>query len=205
MELNFSLYDIWYYLKKNQKIFIFFLIFLLLGIIVGIIIASSSDTYLSLLTTSDKVFYDYVNGKASFSKQATSLIFSSLILQIIFFILSLNYYLSFASFLIVSYQGGIMFLSLTAVIAEHGFRGVLMTLFLALPINIIYFVSNMIFACVCLNRTYMSHKNKSFSYGLANRNYWLSIIGIVLFDIVISLLITMILGVLLRSRIFIIF
>ena len=205
VELNFSLYDIKYYLKKNQKILISFLVLLLFGIVVGIIIATSSDSYLSLLTNSDKLFYDYVNGKASFSKQATRLIFSSILLDIIFFVLSLNFYLSFLSYLIVSYQGCLMFLSVTAVITEYGFRGVLMTLFLSLPVNLILFASNILFASICFKRGVVAHKNRYFSYGLSDKNFWLAIICLLAINVVVALLITFVFGVILRSRIFIIF
>ena len=89
MDIKFIIEDIVNFFKKNQKVFFTFLIFLTLGLVVGIIIAFSSDSYLSLLTTSNKTFFDYVNGKVDFSKQATNLILSSLFLQGIFFLLSI--------------------------------------------------------------------------------------------------------------------
>ncbi len=182
-----------------------FLIFLLLGIVIGIIIATTSDSHLSLLTASDKVFYDYVNGKVGFSKQVSRLIFSTMILDVIFFILSLNYYLSYLTYLVIAYQGSLMFLSVTAVIAEYSFRGVLMTIFLSLPVNIIIFVFSIIFASVCVSRSFVAHKNKSFSYGLNNKNFWISLIGLLLLNIAMSFIISFLFNIILRSRIFIIF
>ena len=205
MELNFSYYDIKYYFRKNQKVFISFLILLLLGVVVGIIIASSSDSYLSLLTSSDKLFYDYVNGKVSFSKQAARLILSSVFLDLILFALSLNYYISFLSYLLISYQGCLMFLSVTAVVAEYGLRGILMTIFLSLPVNIFLFLSNIIFAGVCVIRSSLSHKNRTFSYGLLEKRFLLSCVILIVVNVFVSLLFTMLLGIILRSRIFIIF
>lgn len=205
MKQNFPFYEIKYFLKKNQKIYISFLIFLLLGIALGIIIASSSDSYLSLLTSSDKLFYDYVNGKVSFSKQFTRMIVSSVILNLIFFIFSLNFYVSMFSYLVMSYQGLLMFLSVTAVISEFGFRGILMTIFLILPVNLILLAESIVFASICLERCYAAHRNKTFSYGFQDKTFWTSIFWVLLIDIIISIAVTMIIGLLIRSRIFIIF
>lgn len=205
MELNLSIYDIGYFFKKNQKIIFFFLIFFVIGIICGVIIASSSDSYLSLLTSSDKVFFDYVNGKANFSKQTMKIILSSVFLELIFFALSLNFFSSLLSFVVVAYQGSIMFLSVSAVIAEYGFRGVMMTLLLSLPVNLIILASNIIFACICFNRSYMAFKLKRFSYNFNEGSFWLWVIGIMIFNIIFSCLINILFVIILRSRIFIIF
>ena len=205
MKQNFPFYEIKYFFKKNQKIYISFLIFLLLGIALGIIIASSSDSYLSLLTSSDKLFYDYVNGKVSFSKQFTRMIVSSVILNLIFFMFSLNFYVSMFSYLVMSYQGLLMFLSVTAVISEFGFRGILMTIFLILPVNLILLAESIVFASICLERCYAAHRNKTFSHGFQDKIFWTSIFWVLLIDIIISIAVTMIIGLLIRSRIFIIF
>lgn len=205
MDLNFSIYDIGYFFKKNQKIFIFFMIFFLIGIVAGIIIASSSDSYYSLLTTSDKVFFDYVNGKANFSKQTMKIIISSLFLELIFFVLNLNFYSGLLSFLVVGYQSAIMFLSISAVITEYGFRGVLMSLFLSVPVNLVILTSNIIFAGLCFSRAQLALKTKRALYGFDNSRYWLSVISLIIFNVVFSCLINVIFSIILRSRIFIIF
>lgn len=181
------------------------MIFFLIGIVVGIIIATSSDSYLSLLTTSDKVFFDYVNGKANFSKQTMKIVLSSLFLEIIFFVLCLNFYSGLLSFLVVGYQSSIMFLTISAVISEYGFRGVMMSLFLALPVNLVVIISNIIFAGLCFSRTCLSFKVKRFSYGFDNSNFWISILSLAVFNIVFSFLINFIFTIVLRSRIFTIF
>ena len=205
MELNLSIYDIGYFFKKNQKIIFCFLIFFILGVVCGVIIASSSDSYLSLLTSSDKVFFDYVNGKANFSKQTMKIILSSFFLEMIFFVLSLNFVSALMSFIVIAYQGSIMFLSISAVIAEYGFRGVMMTLFLSLPVNLIILASNIVFATICLNRSYLSFKLKRFSYGFNDGMFWLVSLGIILFNIVFACLINVLFSIVLRSRIFVIF
>ena len=205
MELNFSIYDVGYFFKKNQKIIFFFLIFFVIGIICGVVIAGSSDSYLSLLTSSDKVFFDYVNGKANFSKQTMKLILSSVLLEFIFFGLCTNFFSGLLSFLVVAYQGSIMFMSISAVVAEYGFRGVMMILFLSLPVNLIMLASNICFATICFGRAYSAFKLKRFSNGFENGNYWLSIVALIVFNILFSCLINIIFSIVLRSRIFIIF
>lgn len=205
MEINFSMYDIEYFFKKNRRIFIFLLLFFLLGIVVGIIITITSDSYLSLLVSADKNYFDYVNGKVNFSKQTIKLISAPLLMNIITFLLCLNFYTGLVSFVLVSYQSSLAFLSLTAVISEYGFRGVLMSLFMILPINLIALCTCMLMVCVCFSRVYLSFKERSAFYGFDNRNFWFLILIINLTSIIIACCINIILTLILRSRIFIIF
>ena len=64
-----NLFDIKCYFEKRKKTYLLAFGFIVVGVIVGIFIATSSDRYLSLLKSSDKTLFDYINGKISFSKQ----------------------------------------------------------------------------------------------------------------------------------------
>ena len=178
--------------------------FFLLGIIAGIIISFTSDSYLALLTTKDKVFFDYVHGKADFGKESTKMILNFLLFQGIAFLLNLNYYSGLLSYFLISYQSSMMYLSLSALIAQHGFIGVLTTLFLILPVNIILIGTNMLFSGFCLIRGHNALKYKKFTYGF-DKKFFLVLLLFFVFEIVFSYLVTFLFVLILRRRYFIIF
>ena len=181
-----------------------FLFFFLIGIIIGIVVAFSSDSYVSLLNTKDKVFYDYVNGKADFSKETIKLVLSFLVYQGIVFLLNLNFYSGLFSYILTAYQSSLMFLSLTALISSYGFGGVVATIFLIVPVNLILISANILFSGICVERSYNALKFRHFSHGF-DKEFWLIISFFVIFGILFSYLITFIFVVVLRRRIFIIF
>ena len=199
------MYDIEYFFKKNQRVLFFLIVFLVLGLAVGVIITVTSDSYLSLLVSADKNFFDYVNGKVNFSKQTMRLIMSPLILNFIIFILNLNFYSGLFSFLIISYQSSLAFLSITAVISEYGFRGILMSLLMIMPINLINLLISMLVTCICFSRVYLTLKNKQRFYGLSDRRFWIVILILCLVNIVFACGVNIFLTLILRSRIFVIF
>lgn len=204
MLTKYSLYDLKYYFLKNKKIYLFFLFFFFIGIIVGIVIAFSSDSYLTLLTSKDKVLFDYVNGKASFSKQSTKILSSFIIFQIIVFLLNLNFYSGLVSFLLISYQGSLFYLSLAALISQYGFSGVLTTLFLIIPINVFLVGINILFSGFCLTRSFEAIKHKRFSFGF-EKEFWIVILLFFVFEIVFSYVISFLLMLVLKRRFFIMF
>ncbi len=205
MFTQYSILDLKYYFQKNKKIYISLLFFFLFGIVIGIIISISSDSYLSLLSSKDKVFFDYVNGKVDFGKQSVKLAMSFLVFQVIVFCLNLNYYLGFLTYILVTYQTSIMYLSLTAIIAQYGFGGVMNSLFIVLPVNLVLIASNILFSGVCIERSYYAMREKRFSYGFDNKTFWVIIAGFVLFGIVFSYLINFLYVLILKRRVFIIF
>lgn len=199
-----SIYDLKYYFEKNKKIYLFFLFFFFIGIIVGIVIAFSSDSYLTLLTSKDKVLFDYVNGKADFGKQSVKMMLSFLVFQAIVFLLNLNFYSGLVSFVLVSYQSSLLYLSISALISSHGFSGVLTTVFLILPVNIILIGVNVLFAGFCMVRSFGALKQKQFSFGF-EKNFWNIVLFFIIFDILFSYLYSFLLVVILKRRFFIIF
>lgn len=202
---RFSLYDFKEYFQKNKKVFLLLLFFFFIGIIAGIFVAVTSDSYLSLMTTRDKVFYDYVNGKADFSKEVVKLIFNFLIFQIIVFLLNLNFYSGLISYLLIAYQSSLMFLSMVAVVSKFGFGGIVRIVFLMLPINVVLIASNILFSGICFVRCFNARLNKKFSYGFDDKRFWLAIVAFVLFGILFSYLINFLFVIVLKRRFFIIF
>lgn len=205
MGFNFTQGDLRYYIKKNRKFYSAFLVFFVLGIVIGVLICVSTNSYLSLLSSSDKVFFDYVKGSISYSYEATKLIFKLLIVELLIFVLNLNFYSGLISYAIISFQSTLMFLSIVAQISEYGFTGFLIVLFLQLPVNLIMFALNIVFAVTCLERSYNASASKNFSLGFQDKSFWLTILFIGATGVIFSLLIVFLFIVVLRMRIFIIF
>lgn len=202
---DFSLFDLKYYFKKNKKIYLFFLFFFFIGLIVGVLVAVSSDSYLSLLSTKDKIFYDYVNGKIDFSREVMKLIYNFLAFQIVVFLLNLNFYTGLLSYVLVSYQTALMFLSMVAIVSQMGFSGILRIILLMLPINLVLVASGILFSGFCLVRSYNAKINKRFSYSFESKSFWIIVLLFVLFGILFSYLINFLFVVILKRRFFIMF
>lgn len=205
VKYNYSILDIRYFFKKNQKIYLWFLIFFFIGIIAGIFVAVSNDSYLTLLSVKDKNLFDFVNGDINYSKQVVRLIIKNFVFEILIFVLCLNFYSGLISFFLVSYQSAILFLTIVAMISEFGFSGIMIVLFLGLPVNIVLFLLNIIFAGFCFSRSVNARRLKMFSYGFNHNEFWLALIVLVFIVIVFSCLINLLFLLILRSRIFILF
>lgn len=205
MQNYFSVNDFRAYLKRNKNIFICLLCCVFVGILVGVFIVVSSDSYLSILTSSSHVFFDYVNGRASLSGQVSKLIGNNLMFELVVFLLCLNYYSGLLSYAFVAFQSTLLFFSLSATISEFGFSGLLLAVLIELPTNIILFACNLMFCLVCLSRSFETARFKNFKMGFDRKSYWLSICALVLFSIAFSCLVILLFMLVLKSRIFMIF
>lgn len=182
-----------------------FLFFFFLGIIFGVLIAASTDSYMSILSSSDKTLFDYINGSVSFSKQTTRLILRNIVFLAIIFLCNLNFYTGLLSYLFVSYQSALMMLVVCAVISLNGLTGIIVSIFCILPLNLVLLVNSIFFAEVCLSRSLSAKDNKLFSFGFDEKLFWLKVLSSLLFVIVFSCLINLLYMIVLRNRIFIIF
>lgn len=135
---NVSVNDIKYHFKKNSGIYFAFFLFFIIGIIFGILIVCGGDNYVKLLTSDSKVLYSYINGTASLSSIFWKKFLYFFIPLLLIFLISLNFYLSHISFVLVSYQTALFVMSSYALVSLYGFSGVLNLLFLMLPVNLLY-------------------------------------------------------------------
>lgn len=205
VKLKFSKYDIKDYLKQYSKILIWFLVLFFIGIILAILVASSDDGYLKLLTKENKILYQVINGEFVGGKVFWKKLMSLLSPMVIIFILNLNYYFSYFSFLVIAYQGMVLTLTIFAVVSTYGLSGVLNSLFLILPINIIYIAILIYFSAVCFHRSKTAKWQKNFFYNIKDNKFLMGIIISVLLVILLSFLISVIIPLVLKSAIFIIF
>ena len=180
------------------------LAFVLIGFVIGIFIVVTSDRYLSLIKAEDKVLFDFINGKAVFSKQFFRLLSKFVMPLVVLFLCGLSRFTSFLSFLFISYNGIMFFMSSYAVIVEFGFAGVLAFVLLFLPVNLLLFAEIIFFNEFCLSRCNLAKKYKKFSYGF-DSVFWLKVVLTVLLAILVSVLITTSFLLVLKNRIFMIF
>ena len=110
MKSLFSAYDLKYYFNERKKVYLLVLMCLIVGVIIGVFVVVSNDAYLSLLKAEDKVLYDFINGKASFSKQVARMVSKFVLPLIILFVCNISYYTSFISLLFVTYEGALFFM-----------------------------------------------------------------------------------------------
>ena len=168
--------DIGFYFKKNRRFFFVFLICFLVGQVLGIIFVCSSDSYLNLISSSNKILTSYVNGSASYGGLFWSKLISFLIPLILIFILNLNFYVGLFSNVFIIYQSALFLMSNACVISLYGFGGVLSTIFISLPINLIYFAALSLFVVACGWRSFNAQKCKQFSFGFGESEFILPVV-----------------------------
>lgn len=202
---NISKVDIKYHYKQNSGFYFAFLVFVFIGLAVGIIIVCGGDGYIKILTSDSKVLYHFINGTANSSSIFWQKFLYFFVPLILIFLMSLNYYVSLASFILVAYQSSMLVISSAALITLYGFSGVLNVLLLMLPVNIIYLSILISFGVFCLSRSKEAHICKNFAYGINSDWFWIKLASCVLGVMILAFVATVILPMFLKNAIFIIY
>ena len=200
----FLLQDLKFYLKKNTKLYICFFVLFFIGVLAGIVIALSGDSYLKILNKENKILYSLINGTLSGGAIFWKNFISLCMPLIVIFVLSFNFYLSVLGFLIVAYQGSILTLTIFALVSTYGVSGVLNSLFLILPINLLYVFIMIFFAVLCFNRSCDLKNNKSLIFKL-KQNFIYGLVGVFFCVLLISFIGSIIIPIILKSAIFVFF
>lgn len=203
---NFELspIDIKFYLKKNKTYFIAFLLCFILGQIFGIVFVVTSDGYLNLVSSSNKLLVTFINGVSDFGEVFWSKLIGFLVPLILIFLLNLNFYLGLFSNLFIIYQSALLFLSNACIISIYGFGGVISTIFLSLPINLIYFCILAFFLTANQRRSYEANKIKKVDYGLTEPSFLISIGLCALMIVLLALILSFVYPLILKNVSFII-
>jgi len=200
-----DIYDIKIYIKKHLLIYISFLVLFLVGVFFGVVIGLSSENFLKLLTSNNKILFSIINGTIGTGSLFWKKLIQLFLPMIIIFILNLNYYLGLLSYIIIAYQSGLLTLTIFAIVSTYGISGVLNVLFIILPINILYILVLIYFAVVCLIRSYNAKRNKCFALNFKSNEFILSILIGFLCVLLITLVGTIIIPLFLKNAIFVIF
>lgn len=197
-------YDVRYHFRQNSGRYIAFSVFAILGIAIGIFVVFSNENYLSLLSTNNKILYTFINGTANTTQIFGRKLMSFMIPLLLVFLLGLNYYVSFLSYVFVAYQFALLVMSSASLVTVYGISGLINVLFLMLPINFIFFAILIFFAVTCIVRSKAATECGRFGYGYDSRFFFkmaLAIIGV----IALTFVACMILPLFLKNANFIVF
>ena len=173
-------------------------LFVILGLVVGCFIAGSSEQYINLITSKNKVLYSYINGTADYFKIFWNK-FSAFILPLVLIVgLGLHFYSTFFIYLFLAYQSSLFILSCTALIKIYGISGFLNVLLFVVPINLVYMLALICVSAICISRSLEALKNKQFLYGY-NQSYFSKITLVILFIFVLTLTLSLIMSVFLKN------
>lgn len=202
---NLSSYDVKLYIKKHSSLYTFYLIMFLVGVFFAVAISMSSNEYLKLLTKDNKILYSIINGTHSVGKLFWKELKIMIMPTLLVFLTSLSFYTSFFSFLIIAYQGAILTLSIFALVSTYTLSGVLNSLFLVLPINLLYIFILIIFASGCFKRSKEAKRVKKLSYGFKTNEFLYLVIFIIISIFIIAFIGSIIVPLFLKNAIFIFF
>ena len=141
-------------------------IFLIFGIILGIVAANSKINFISVLSPSNKLIFDFIKGKGQpFDIFFQKLIETALLLLIIF-LFGLSIFTFWLNYIFIAYQGFVFATACFNLIYLYGVAGILNVIFLAIPINAVMFLAIIGSASVCGGRAIAAQK--------FNQRFWLS-------------------------------
>lgn len=188
-------------LKRQRKIYFSCIVCVAFGIVLGILICVSGESYLSLLVSNNKVLYSMISGTADIAQQFWSRLFSFLLPLLIIFLLGLNFYSLLFAFGFVIYQSAILVLSISAVVSLYGFSGIISSIFLTVPINILFFCIMFMFIATCYERAVKSKNERRFSAGFESE-FWIKLGVILVLTLLLAFVSSFVIYFVLKSAIF---
>ena len=202
--LDFSVYDIYLHFRKNKSYYIIFGVFAVVAIVISIIFIAMSDRYLSLLVSGNKNLYKFINGTASGGEIFFSRVKSFIFPLIIVLLLGLWYESSLLSYIVFTYQFSVFILSIAGQISVYYLSGVLTSIFLIIPINLIFFATLIFLSVTCIDRAMQAKRFHNFFEGF-NGVFFIKIAICFLMVIVLSIIVAFFIPAILKSSIFLIF
>lgn len=204
---NFTIskYNLKCYLKQNKGRYLCFAFCVLVGVVVGLVIVASSDAYLGLITSDNKVLYSIINGTVKSSELFWRKFMNFIVPVVLIFLLSLNYYLGLLSYLVIGYQSALFVMSVSSIISIYGISGVLNFIFLSLPINSIYILILIHYSVVCLSRAREALHRKQIGFKVFDDEFLMHTIACVMLVLILVFAATIVYPLFIKNAIFIIF
>lgn len=197
--------DIKCHLKRNGNFYIGFLLSFVIGIIISIVIIFTNESFINILTASDKVLYYLINGQAKVGTLFWRNLIDFLLPMLLIFLLNLNFYSGLVSFILIGYQSALLVMCLAALVYVYGISGAINSILLLVPINLLYIGALIVFSVFCLERSYLSKRYKYFAYDLNSKLFWLKVVVITAVVFAINIAATVIFPLFLKNAIFVIF
>lgn len=196
--------DIRQHFRKNKFYYFSFLMCMIIGVIVAVIIVASSQSYLNLMTSKNRILYSYISGTAQVGQLFWNQLVRFLIPAILLFLLGLNYFSCLLSFVYITYQTAILVMSCYSLISLSGVSGVICSLFVIVPINLIY-IFCLVYLCVTLlNRSKLAWTVKEFKFGF-NFEFFLKCLFAVLMILAVNIVSSLVLPLFIKNAFFVIF
>ena len=123
--------------SRKKSIYVWFLFALCAGIIIGLILAFSDGDLGAFLSVANKNYVSYLNGTAELSAIFVNMIGNVIFSLLVCLILSFSVCTVWVSLLYISYQSCVMVLTIASVILKYGVIGVINSLLLILPFNLV--------------------------------------------------------------------
>ena len=159
-------------LSKNTGRIILATAFVVLGIVLGIVLSLGEFAFTKVLYDNTETFSHYVSGTANiaeiFFSRFAILIFAFLLI----FVFCLNYYTSFLGLIYISYQSMILILAIFSLCEYHGVAGILLTIFFALPVNLVVMFVLAIEYAICTTRAKNCHVFKTKFSSSFDGDFW---------------------------------
>jgi len=189
-----------YYRKRS--VFILSLIGIVTGIIIGCILSFTIDDLKKFLSLSDKNYFSILKGTASSSSFFTEMVKDVFLASFVCCVCStLNVILPISLFYL-SYQSTILILQIASLVSEFGFIGVINSLFLVLPFNLLLLVCMGLIMSFINSFTTHNIRNKLNLFSMKNDKYiFVRIIAVLLIQLSICIIMSYFIPFLLRSLI----
>lgn len=188
------------HLRKNVIYYIISCISIIVGVVVGIYLALTNYKYTSLLTATDNIMFDFINGTASYTEIFYSRLADMLLCLLIIFVFSLSVYSSIINYIFICYQTVLFVLSCGALVSLYGVIGIINVILFMIPINLLNILIMVIFNIYGIER---ANTCRSFSlnfFGSFKENgYLLKVLLCVLFVVVVCVLHSFILPLIIKS------
>lgn len=202
--IDISKRDVSYHFKRNKCNYILFLICIILSVIISLVLVFESDNYLNLLTSNNKILSLLINGKSKSFSLFFGVLFKYFMPCVIMFLLCLNFYLSKICYLFFMYQFSLFVMTISAVLSMYGLAGVIKSLALIIPVNLLFFADLIFFTVVCMERVELADRTKYFKDGF-DRFFFLKLLCSLIVLILIAIIIAFVYPLLIKSSIFYIF
>ena len=168
------------------------------------VLVFTSTHFVGLLTSGNKSLYAFINGTADYFGLFWKKFLSFSVPVVLICLVSLNYFSGYICYLFITYQSSLFVLSCSAVIKTYALSGFLNVLFIMIPINIVYFGVLFYLVAVCMKRSRLASKYKTFGYGF-DEIYFFKVAMCVGVLLMVSFFACMLYPIFLKNTIFLIF
>lgn len=160
MGVRYKLFEVF---KDNRKTTLFFILIAIVGIFTGIFTAVKYSQGFTLIDFNDFSLSSYLNGNLGTSSLFYSRLFSSCVVSLMIFVSSSSIFLIPVNIFVVVYRAYLLSLNATIIIIFNGLGGILCTIFIVVPCQLISLFLIIMFCAYAFKFSYIKKR-----YGICN-------------------------------------